>query len=73
MNDDDREFVREMMEESKNGPPLKRVLDWLVGKTFWMPDGLFAVFLAAINVLGIATFVALGFVASCFIRQALCS
>ena len=30
MTDEDREFVREMMEESKSGPLLMRPVDWIV-------------------------------------------
>ncbi len=72
MNDDDREFVREMMKESKNGPPLMRPIDWIVGKTFWMSDAAFSAFLAAFNALGVLAFASLGWVVGYIVYRALC-
>ena len=72
MTDEDREFVREMMEESKSGPLLMRPVDWIVGKTFWMSEKSFSAFLSIISVLGAAAFVLIGWAAGNLIYLALC-
>ncbi|WP_449133759.1 hypothetical protein [Senegalimassilia sp.] len=53
MTEEDREFVREQIAESRSGPLLNRPIDWIIGKTFFMNDflagilcGLFAFCLA---------------------------
>lgn len=53
MTEEEREFVREQMEESRRGPLINRPIDWIIGKTFFMNDflagilcGLFAFLLA---------------------------
>ncbi|WP_307983279.1 hypothetical protein [uncultured Senegalimassilia sp.] len=53
MTEEDREFVREQMAESRHGPLINRPIDWIIGKTFFMNDflagilcGLFAFCLA---------------------------
>lgn len=72
MTDEDRELVREMMEESKSGPLLMRPVDWIVGKTFWMSEKSFSSFLAIISVLGAAAFILIGWTAGSLIYLALC-
>ena len=72
MTEEDRKFVREMMEESKSGPLLMRPVDWIVGKTFWMSEKSFSSFLAIISVLGAAAFVLIGWVAGNLVYLALC-
>lgn len=72
MTEEDREFVREMMEEGKSGPLLMRPVDWIVGKTFWMSERSFSAFLAIVSALGFTVFILVGWVAGNLIYLALC-
>ena len=38
MTEEDREFVREQMEEARKGPLLLYPVHWIIGKTFFMND-----------------------------------
>ena len=52
MTEEDREFVREQMEEAEKGPLLLYPVHWIVSKVFWMNEFQFFLFNLAIMVGG---------------------